>query len=134
MCPQNHFFSGLSLTVLGFWEKKLQTVFVTHFPPKKIVFIFVVRCLLPSKIDMPPKIIFLCYFGIFFFFWKKLLNEKYSKRQCLRKTLYWFLSPDAPSLQNGHVLPQMGFSQFSQKSFSRQTYFVRKHLWQKRLY
>ncbi len=43
-----------------------------------------------------PKNNFSLLFWKILFFSKKLLNEKYSKPQCLQKRLYWFLSSDIP--------------------------------------
>ncbi len=68
-----------------------------HFSPKKVViFIFVVQRPGSLKNDHAPKNYFLWLFWKILFLSKKLLNEKYSKLQCLQKKLYWFLSQDAP--------------------------------------
>ncbi len=70
----------------GFKGKNLKTVFGTLFPPKKGYIHFCRPAPAPSKIVMPPKIIFAVILeNIVVFFSKKLLNEKYSKLQCLQK-------------------------------------------------
>ncbi len=63
---------------------------------------------------VPPKFFSRIFWKILFFL-KKWLNKKYLKLQSLQKTLYWLLSPDALSSQNGYVLPQMVFRSFFRK-------------------
>ncbi len=111
MCPQNQFF-GFKSYGMGFLRKKLKNCIWYPIYQKKC---YIVRPSVLSKIVMPPKNNFSLIFWKILFFSKKLLNEKYSKRRCLQKRLYWFLQPGAPSPQNDHALPQMGSSQFSPK-------------------
>ncbi len=60
-----------------------------------------------------PKNFFSGYFGKYCFF-KKLLNENYSKPHFLQKSLYWFWSPDAPFASKWSCPPTNGFSQYPQ--------------------
>ncbi len=105
----------LSFSRYGFlWRKNLKTVFDTLFPTEKVIFIFVIRWLIPSKMVVPRKIIFRCSFGKYYFFSKKLLNKKYSKPHFLLKRLYWLLSLDGP-FPSKRSSPINVFSNFSPK-------------------
>ncbi len=86
--PPKTSFLGLSQTVRCFWGKKWKLYSVPHFPKKRLY------SLLSSNVPFPQK-------------WSCPHPQK---SQCLQERLYWFLSPDAPSPQNGHVLPQISFS------------------------
>ncbi len=84
-----------------------------------VIFIFVAGHPIPWKMLMPPKIVFhgyfrkYCFFFVFFFL-KKLLYEKYLICHFLQKSLYWFLSPVAPSPSKWSCPSTNGFSQFFQ--------------------
>ncbi len=124
-CAPKTSFSGVSLTVRFFLRKNLKTVFGTPFLPKKVIFIFVVRRLVPSKMVLPPKIIFHSYFGKYCFFSKNLLKEEYSKPQRLQKTLHRFLSSDAPLLSKRSYAPTNGFfAVFSENTVSLEKLLV----------
>ncbi len=110
-------------------RKNFKTAFGTLIPPpkKKVVFIFIVWRPVPSKMLFlfpTPKIVFRSYFRKSCFFLKKPLWKIFERRY-LQKRSYWFLMPDAPSPQNDHVLPQMGYSHFSPKipPFSKNLFY-----------
>ncbi len=115
-----------------FCENNLKTVFGTLFPPQKKSYIHFRR-----PIPVPPKMVTLLKNNFSFlirkilFFPKKLLNEKYSKRRCLQKRLYWFLSPDASRFSKRSSAPppqKRLFRSFLQKyCFFRKTCFIIKH-------
>ncbi len=85
-CASEASFLGLSQTVCGFLRKKLtnciQYPISTPPTPQKVIFTFVVGRPVPLKNN------FSLLFWKIMFFSKKLLNEKYSKPQCLQKRLY----------------------------------------------
>ncbi len=112
-------------TVWVFWGRSLKIVFGTPLPKKKIIFTFVARRSITSKIVMPPKNNFLLLFWGNIVFLKKQLNEKRVEPQCLPKRLYWFFR--RPRYSKRSCLPQMGFSQFSKNTpFFRKTCFIIK--------
>ncbi len=53
-----------------FWGKNLKTIFGYPFFAEKVIFIFVVRRPIPSKMVMPPKIFFAIILENIVFFWK----------------------------------------------------------------
>ncbi len=107
-CAPKTSFSGLSQMVWGFLRKQF-SVFGTLFPTEEVIFTFEVRHPVPSKMVTPPKNNFSLIFWKILFFSKKILDKKYSKRRCLQKRLYWFLSPGAPLPLKEPCLPTNGF-------------------------
>ncbi len=85
---------------------------------EKVVFIFVVRRPVPSKMVTGPKNYCLWLLWKLLFFPKKLLNEKYSKPQCLRKRL--------PLPSKRLCSPTNGFSQFFSKILLSKNLFYNK--------
>ncbi len=108
---------------LFFLGKNLKLIFGTPFPQKNVIFIFVVRRPVPSKMVMSSKNNFSLLFWKILFYSKKLFNEKYSKRQCQRKWLYWLLSPDTLLRSKWSSTPTNGFF-FG--VFSKNTAFIEK--------
>ncbi len=82
---------------------------------EKVIFIFVVRHLVPSKMVMYPKIIFRCYFGKYCFIRKNYYMKNIQKVNANKNGYIDFCHQTPLSLQNGQVLPQMGFWSFLQK-------------------
>ncbi len=113
MCPQNQ--------NVVLWEKNLKIVFGTLFFKKWLCSFLSSRFPVSSKWSCFPKIIFRRYFGKYYFS-KKLFNEKYSKRRCLQKRLYWFLLLDVFLPPKRSCFPTNGF--FS--VFSKNTVFFVK--------
>ncbi len=107
-CTPKTGFSGLSQTAwVFFWEKNWKTVFGTPFTKKKVIL----------KNGDTPKNNFSLIFWKILFFSKKMLHKKYSKRRCLKKRLYWFLSPCAPPPPSKEpCAPTNGFFAFFSKS------------------
>ncbi len=91
--PPKTSFSGLSQPMWGFSRKKLENSIQYPIPPppqKRLYSFLSYDAPFPQKWSCwSPKIIFRSHFGKYwFFFSKKLWNEKYSKRQCLQKRLH----------------------------------------------
>ncbi len=97
MCPQKPVFQVLVRWYPGFREKNLKTVLGTSFPHQKGYIHFChprIHSLKNGYATAPAlkknfAIILenIVFFVLFFFFSKKLLNEKYSKRPCLQKNV-----------------------------------------------
>ncbi len=76
-CAPKISFSDLSQMVWSFWGKNLEIVLGTSFqtssPFKKVIFIFVIRRHIPSKMVMPSEN------NLLLLFWKTLFFEKIVK-------------------------------------------------------
>ncbi len=102
MCPQKLVF-WLSLSRYGvFLGKNIKAIFVTPLSIEKVTFIFAVWSPIPYKIVTLPKnyfsqLFWKILFCFCFLFWKKLLNEKYSKPHFLQKSLYKCSNQRRPS-------------------------------------
>ncbi len=100
-CAPETSFSGVSRTVWVFLRKKnLKTVFGTQFTKKKVIFIFVVRPTVPSKMVTSPKNNFSLIFWKILFFSKKLLAKKIFKTSMpTKKVILIFVARCPPSLK-----------------------------------
>ncbi len=77
-CAPKTGFLAFVQPVWVFRRKNFKAVFgTTLFPIEKVIFIFVIWRLFPSKMVMPSEIIFHCYFGKYCSS-IKMLNKKYS--------------------------------------------------------
>ncbi len=115
------FFSPFSPKILLFSKKLLNEKLIkTKFPIKKVIFIFVARRFLPSKKDLGPRNNFLPFSQkiTFFFFWKKLLNNKIFNTSFVIKNRYvhfWGKAPPFPK-KLSNVSPKQFFTVFSENT------------------
>ncbi len=125
MCPQNRFFGfhlvgcapnqffGFHSASAGFFEEKtLKTVFGTSFPVEKVIFIFVGPHSNGEKWSRLPKIIFHGYLGKYCLFQENSYMKTIQNFISYKKDYIDFCCQTTPSLQNGHVLPQIVFRNF----------------------
>ncbi len=116
MCHPHQFITFKSDgTGFFFLGKNLKSVFGTPCPKKFVIFIFVVRHPVPPKMIMSPKNNFSLLFWKYCFiqknnFMKNIQNVNTNKNGY---TEFCHQTPFSP--QNGQVLPQMGFLEFSPK-------------------
>ncbi len=121
-----------------FWGKNLRTVFGIPFLAEKIIFIFIIRRTVRSKMVMHPKNYFSRLFWKILHFLEKIVKWKIFKTSFpTKKGCVDFCCQTPPIPQNGYVLSQVVFRIFPQKyCFFRKTCFIIKYrvliLWQKR--
>ncbi len=93
-----------------FFKLSMNNLENTPFPTKKVIH-FCRTTPLSPKMSMSPKIIFRGCSGKYWFFSKKLINEKYLEPHFLQKKLLFF-SPEVPFLSNPSRLPTNDFLYF----------------------
>ncbi len=113
-CVLKTSFSFLSQMVCRFLRKKLENCISYQIYPKNDY----IYCCRPMPRSLknchvsPPQIIFRCYFDKYCFFRKSCQMKNIQNVNAYKKG---YIDTNVSSLQNGHVLPQIGFSQFSPK-------------------
>ncbi len=114
--PQKPFFGFKSDGMRFFQGKTFKRYSVSHFPYKRLYSFLSSDGPVPSKIIMPPRIIFRGYSGKYSFFSRKNCRMKNIQNFNTYKKGYTnFCRQMPPSPENSYVLPQMVFRIFFRK-------------------